>query len=110
MREPQEIELYCDDDPRHARGKVAKIATFYRKDSGAWTFRGAVRRAGRKYRQDVRADTGALFVCKLCRRKLPLWAEERQVLFGCLNRLAAQGESRVRLSELCALASEIEKG
>lgn len=98
------IIVFCDN-PSHARGKKATVAVFDRQDSGAWGDR-----RERTRPRWPRADSPAAFKCKLCRRELPVWAEERRVLFAVLNLLAAHGVSRIRLSALVAVASEIEKG
>ena len=99
------ITVYCDDGS-HARGKVVTIAVFDRDERGVWTDR-RMRRRTRPYY--TRADSPSAYRCKLCRRELPLWAEERRVLFRVLNWLAAQGVSRIRLSALDAVASKTEK-
>lgn len=91
------ITVVCND-AAHARGKVATIATFVATDTGAWTY-GPRRR---------RADTAALFRCKLCQRALPGWAQERRVLFAVLNWLAAHGCDEVSLTKLIELASKVE--
>jgi hypothetical protein len=77
------ITIICDH-PSHARGKVAKVVTFTRNERSTWDY--TVGNAARR-----RADSSSLFVCSLCGAHLPLWAEERRVMFQALDWLAAHG-------------------
>jgi len=117
-----EITVVCDS-PKHARGKVAKIAT-YRRDgnSDSWTVgrservRQLARRRGRleasglgNDKLDQATQVAVSFEpleCKLCGLKL----SPREVpLRDVLNLLAAQGEPRISLKKLILVASR-QKG
>jgi hypothetical protein len=101
-----EIAIVCDN-PRHARGKVSKLAT-YRRNSGTWVLG---RTADRQRRSDRKADRlRAAGVrptvmdgieaddfrprCKLCGARAP------DLTGAMLDVLAAHNKSRVSVSQL----------
>lgn len=115
------IEIFCDNS-RHARQKVATVATYYRDIQGKWS-----RRIGDRCRQwekrsaqhpELSGNAALLHMfgpdqfapaeCKLCGRKLPLWSDN--VLSPVLDQLAGQGVSRVSMRRLNLLASKQAKG
>lgn len=99
------ITLVCDDGG-HVRGKIATMAVFVRAESGVWTDR---RESSRTRPFRSRSDSPALFKCKLCRRELPLWAEDRRVLFAVLDWLDERGRVEVTLADFLDLASKVER-
>lgn len=104
------ILIYCDDK-RHARGKVAKIATYTRDEQGLWALtrdeRGVWPNPNPRPR---RADTSEMFRCTLCGQKAPVWAQQWTTqLSDVLDWLAAHRESDVRLADLPLVASKTEK-
>jgi hypothetical protein len=123
MTEPEHIiEAICND-PRHARGKVAKVATFGRFTFPNGEIRWLIREAGEwRYtrpdptgvyrRYDVDVDKGATYVwpCKLCPRSLEVRENTlHQVLEhtyeGLLKTTANECVSKVPIAVLRQVAS-----
>jgi hypothetical protein len=111
-----QIAVICDD-PHHARGKVAKIATITVYDDGTWSTGEQQAHQGRRLdRAQRKAESGRVrdadkfmstifggtLRCKLCGRHLPLG-----VAFGRVVRQIAaaqiEGESVVNLARLGAM-------
>ncbi len=115
----QVMKIICDDR-RHARGKVAKIATVTVYADRNWTIdqpderrmERAVRKAERGAVHDLKAFVPATFGigrvrCKLCGHRLP---QGCGVAFGqAVWRLAIDGHASVRLSDLAAIIESIER-
>jgi hypothetical protein len=112
------IEIYCDD-LRHARGKVAKIATLTVHADGAWSAerpQGArMARAGRKTDAGQVRNRDALarsvfgsdaIRCKLCGRHLPRHCGER--LGQAARQLAYDGVPSISLTKLVAMIARQE--
>jgi hypothetical protein len=97
------IEIYCDD-PRHARGKKAVIATLtVSSDGRVW---GLDRRQPRRSARSVqREDSGHCDAmdrplrCKLCERELPAQYLGRR-FWRVACRLADDGVSAISLARL----------
>jgi len=110
------IIVVCDS-PRHARGKVVKVAFYHPRGGGkGWARQGGRRarawgrRADRVAAYGIQPDALDIFAkdmlpqtCRLCGARLTLWADD--VLFPILDQLAAQGVSRISLSKLNLIAS-----
>lgn len=115
-------------NPRHARGKVAKVISYCRfDDEDEWTcgiMQPGLKRHIRKQRQlhrqglsdqDVLNKVGPQLEptvprCKLCRRGLPDGFDHRSGDTKILNTIAARGADSVSLEELHRLASSRHKG
>ena len=109
------ILVVCND-PRHARGRVAKIATITVYENGNWGVdtqeahqRRHLDRAKRKLATGQARNLfgGKLRGCKLCGSELPPGSVRafRQAVWG----LATRGETVVSLAELDALIVEGEE-
>jgi hypothetical protein len=115
------IDIVCDD-PRHARGKVAKIESFeYYPDTGSWVGisyrRQAFRHPGEPpspWRPNVVGTRPPLrhrYECKLCAGRpwgAPLECTEETLLW-LLDTVAAQGVTRVSIHTLKVIASRKQK-
>ena len=113
------ILVVCDN-PRHARGKIAKIV-YYSRCEAKWRRQGGSRSRAWARRGDkvaaagIKPDPIDIFgpdllaqKCKLCGKTLTLYVDD--VLFPILNQLAAEGESQISIRELDLLASKQQKG
>ena len=113
------IRVICDN-PRHARGKIAEIITYWRDNEGQWfAYKPPKMRRGAKRGQKLRAAGvkptvddiyGTSFddlkaPCKLCGQRLPLGFDIAGGDIKILNEIAAKGESEISLTRLHALAS-----
>lgn len=109
-RDAEPIAVYCDD-PRHVRGRVAKLGDLYVlswHEGWAW-FYGGPRRSGAPGHGATRFDHGgrsALFTCPLCPRS-PALSDD--LLDRACDALALQGQTRVSLAVLDALAANLER-
>jgi hypothetical protein len=117
------IDIICDD-PHHARGKVAKIASFeYYADTDSWVempYKGrgqAYRHPGEPptpWRPNVvgaRPPLRHRYECKLCAGRpwgAPLECTDA-TLQWLLKAVAAQGESRISIQTLKLIASNMPK-
>lgn len=110
-----EILVVCDD-PRHAKGRVARMAIVTVYENGNWGVdtqethhRRQLDRAARKVASGQAQDRfrGKLRGCKLCGRQLPAGSVRafRQAVWG----LATRGETVVSLTDLDALIVEGEE-
>jgi len=110
------ILVVCDS-PRHARGKVAKVAFYHPGPEGKWTRQGGSRprawqrRGDRVAAHGIKPDIVDILgpdtmaqQCRLCGARLTLWADD--FLFPILDDLAAQGVSRITLRQLNLIASK----
>jgi hypothetical protein len=113
------ILVVCDN-PRHARGKIAKIA-FYHRHGDKWTRQGGnrprawARRGDRVsaagFKPDIIDVLGPDLMpqkCKLCGERVRSYVDD--VLFPILNQLAAHGESQISMRKLNLLASKLQEG
>lgn len=114
------ITVVCDN-PRHARGKVAKVTTYYRnqderRELPRWTRQGGIharawrRRGDRLTEVGIKPEVVDIFgpdlrreKCKLCGQAIRAYVDD--VMFPVLDQLAARGESRISIRQLNLLAS-----
>jgi hypothetical protein len=101
------IEVFCDD-PRHARGKIAKVVTLtVSTDGRLWSlderkprrFARSVRKEDNGHR-DIRPDP---IRCKLCGRELPAQYLGRP-LRRAARRLADDGVPTISLAQLVVVS------
>ncbi|MCA2253859.1 hypothetical protein JF710_11830 [Mycobacterium intracellulare] len=115
-------------NPRHARGKVAKVISYGRfDDEDEWTcgimqpgIKRHIRKTSRLHRaglsgQEILNQVGpvpepVVPKCNLCHRGLPPGFDHRSGDARILNLIAARGDKSVGLDELHALASRRHKG
>ncbi|OBG79105.1 hypothetical protein A5701_14480 [Mycobacterium sp. E3305] len=113
------VTVICDD-PRHARGKVATVATITVYSDGRWQIndphRRRILRAGRKAKRGLVHDRDALAAaafgtetirCKLCGRELPRYSGP--ALRCVVQQRVEKGEDTVHLSDLAAIISRQEE-
>jgi hypothetical protein len=110
VSEPIIVTVVCDN-PKHARGKVAKLATFVVNDDRP-IGQGSGDRSRREARIESRAENGPddwafllkgheIPPCKLCGSRLPGVSVRSQSWFdAAIRRLAEAGHSTISLSVL----------
>jgi hypothetical protein len=102
------VTIECDN-PRHARGKVAKIASLGRDKEGRWTVTRSADRGRRYTKRSARMAAAGVqpkveddpdLRCKLCGQGLGRLSKCGPMLVPILNQIVTQHVSRITLSQL----------
>jgi hypothetical protein len=105
------IEIFCDD-PRHARGKIAEVATLTVSTDGR--LQSLDDHKPRRFSRDVRKEDNGVhhelppLGCKLCGRELPAQYLGRP-LWRAARQLAGDGVSTISLADLAVVVSRTSR-